>query len=215
MAPLTVSNYLGMLQEDPDHATALDGLRAAIGAEDPQRAVRLLEAARQGHQQRGELRAAASLIELEAGLVSGDPDLEAALWKELGRLRHEDLLDDEGALIAFEQALSRRPGDEEVQEALENIATVAQNWKDIATRFVDEAERASDATLKTSLLVRAAALIWQYRKKGREKDVDKLFKKALETDPTNARAALLYEETLRPREKWSEIADVLLHVADH
>src|SRR5688500_7715895 len=128
MAPLTVSNYLGMLQEDPDDATALEGLRAAISGEDPQRAVRLLEAARQGHQPRGELRASAALIELETQLVQGDPDLEAALWKELGRLRHEDLLDDAGALEAFRQALARRPGDEEVQDAIESITAAGNNW---------------------------------------------------------------------------------------
>jgi hypothetical protein len=41
-----------------------------------------------------------------------------------------------------------------------------------------EAEGASDATLKTSLLLRAASILWQYKKKGKNKDVDRLFKGA-------------------------------------
>ncbi len=217
MAPLTVSNYLGLLQEDPDNQQAVDGLRTAIsnGESPGESPVRLLEMARMQHEQRGELRAAAWLIELEAPLISDDPDLEAALFKELGRIRHEELLDDEGAKGAYLRALALRPNDHEVQEAIEQVDQAASNWKEIARRFVEEADDASDASLKTSLLTRAAALIWQYKKRGRDKEVDKLFTRALDADPASTRAARLFAETLRVRERWDELASVLVAAADH
>ncbi len=216
MGSLTLSNYLGMLQDDPDDESAIQGLRDVLSngskEEDP---VRLLEMARMSHEQRGELRAAAWLIEIEAPLISSDPDLEAALFKELGRIRHEELLDDEGAKGAFQRALELRPNDTEVEEAIEQVEQTAENWKQIAKRFVEEANNASDATLKTSLLTRAASLIWQYKKRGRDKEVDKLFTAALEADPASTRTARLYAETLRARENFEALAKVLTEAADH
>jgi len=219
MATLTLANYLGMLQDDPEDETIFQGLRDALGNGDPdvvgQDPIRLLEAARVAHEQRGELRAAAWLIEIEAPLITGDPDLEAALFKELGRLRHEELLDDAGAREGFQRALDLRPGDQEVQDAIEQVDQAAESWKEIAQRFVEEAEEASDAALKTSLMTRAASLIWQYKRRGREKEVDRLFKKALAADPAATRTARLFAETLRVRERWDDLAEVIVSAAEH
>lgn len=219
MAPLTLSNHLGLLQDDPDDVKARDALLLAFAGgdksvlgDDP---LRMLEAARQAHEARGESSAAALLLELEIPLVASDPDRAAQKWKALARLRHDDLLDDEGARAAYEKARALRPGDSEIAEAIEQIAQTEQSWKDIAKRFLDEAESASDATLKTTLLVRAASLIWQHKKRGREKDVDKIFKEALAADPSSVRAATLYELTLRQRERWEDAAQVLLDAAEH
>jgi tetratricopeptide (TPR) repeat protein len=218
MAAPTLTNYLAELAEDPDDSRPYDTLRDALTERDPsvlgEDPIRLLELARMQHEQRGEARAAAWLIELEGGLVRDDPDLEAALYKELGRLKHEELLDDAGAKSAFERALSIRPNDAEIRAAIEQVELTASNWKEFAKRFVEEADDASDATLKTSLLVRAAGLLWQYKKRSREKEVDKLFRAALEADPAATKAARLYAETLRQRERWEDLGQVLLQAAD-
>ncbi|MBK8172574.1 MAG: tetratricopeptide repeat protein [Sandaracinaceae bacterium] len=218
MAALTVSQCLGMLLEDPDSQVALDGLLDALTSGKSERLgqepIRLIEAARHGHAMRGESWTVGKLIELELEVGAKDPDREAAMWKELGRIRHDELLDDVGSRAAYEKAAALRPGDHEVQDALEQLAQVADNWKDIAKRFSDEAENASDPNLRTSLLVRAASLIWQYKKRGRDKEVDALFREALESDPSDTRAALLYEQTLRAREEWAENAKILLNAAE-
>ncbi len=213
MAALTVSNFLGMLQADPYDGAAVQGLAEALSSGDPARIgdnpVRLLEMARVGHERRSELSAAAALIEVEALIVTDDPDFRAALYKELGRLRHEDLLDDEGAKEAYKKCLELRPGDYEVEEVIEQIDQAASNWRQIADRFIEEAQGASDATLKTSLLCRAASLVWQYKKKGKQKETDQLFQAAHAADPGNVRAARLYGITLRAREMWAELGTVL------
>lgn len=216
MAPLTVSNYLGMLQDDPENEETFAGLKEALESGDPERIgdapVRLLELARGRHEERDELRAAAWLIEVELPLVKGDSDFEAQLWKELGRLRHEELLDDAGAREAYARANELRP-DDEVQAAIERIDQLSKNWKQIAKRFLEEAESATDDTLRASLLVRAGSLLWQYKKKG-QPEADELFAEALESDPSDVRAARLYVETLRMRGEWSRMAGALMTHAD-
>ena len=139
MAELTVANYLAALQDDPWDQSAVQGLDEALSSGDPKRLgddpVRLLEFARRNHEVRGEAYAAAKLIECELRLVVGDPDFAAVLWRELGRLRREDLMDDAGAKVAYEKALELRPGEEEVQRALEQIAQVSERWQQIARAF--------------------------------------------------------------------------------
>ena len=219
MAPLTIANYLGQLQHDPDDQSVFEALREAVTSGDPEilgdNPIRLLEVARTQHEQRGELRAAAWLIEVEAPLIQGDPDLEVALLKELGRLRHEELLDDSGANEVLRRALELRPDDGDVRDTLDQVEQAASNWQQIAQRFVEEAEHASDSSLRTSLLARAASLVWQYKKRGKEKEVDRLFRAALDADPAATQAARLYAETLRIRGQWDALATVLRDAADH
>lgn len=218
MAPLTISNYLGTLQEDPDNQEAVEGLLEVIRSGDPERMgeqpVRLLEVARGRHEARGDLPIVARLIEAEIELIREDPKLEAALWKELGRLRSEDLLEVEPAREAYRKANELNPDDGEVVEALKKLEQAESSWRQFANRFVQEADSAADTSLKTSLLVRAATLVWQFKRKGRAKETDELFKKAMETDPSNAHVVQLYEQTMRARENWRTLAKLLLDAAE-
>src|SRR5690606_13910978 len=107
-----------------------------------------LELARVGHERRSEFYAAAALIEIEASMVDDDPAFKAALLRELGRLRREELLDERGASAAYQSALEIAPEDDESEEALEQLEHAAGSWRQIADRFVDEAQAASDPTLK-------------------------------------------------------------------
>ncbi len=218
MASLTVSNLLGILEEDPNDSDSFERLKELLASGDPEQIgdspVRLLEAARVGHERRGELRAASWLIELEAELIQDDRDFQAALYKELGRLRREELLDDDGAREAYQRSLELRAGDEEVERTIEDMERASEKWRELADRFTEEANDASDLALKTSMLVRAGSLVWQYGKKGRTKEADRLFTQALEADPSSTRAARLYSETLRIRERWEPMASVLSKTAD-
>ncbi len=219
MQTLTISNFLGMLQQDPYDLRAIEGIQEIIQARDVARMgeqpVRLMEAARQAHEARGELETVGRLIECEIALVADDRKLQGALWKELGRLRYDELLDAEAATEAYEKAKELSGEDADLEEAFKRLHQASKSWKKFAKRYEEEAESATDVSLKTSLYVRAASLIWQYKKKGREKEADDLFQKALEADPTNTRAALLFEHILRPRQKWDRLSQVLLDAAEN
>lgn len=215
---LKLSNYLGILRDDPEDSAAYEALKALASQRDTARLgeqpVRLLEAARQAHEAKGELSAVAGLIEIEALLVDDDPGFGARLWKELGRLRAEELLDAEGARAAYDKAFEMLPDDPEVEEAVKRLDQSARSWRKFAKRFIEEANGATDIALKTSLLVRAAALVWQHKKKNREEETDDLFKQALAVDPGNRRAVLLYEHTLRQRKSWGPLSELLLAASD-
>src|SRR5687768_8908035 len=140
MAELTVANYLAALQDDPWDQNAIQGLGEALASGDPIRVgddpVRLLEFARRHHEVRGESFAAAKLMEFEIGLVNNDPDFAAVLYRELGRMRREDLMDDAGAKDAYGRAIQLRPNDEDVERALAQLNQVEEKWNDIANHFM-------------------------------------------------------------------------------
>ena len=126
MSELTLTKYLGLLLEDPYDIELVDGLREFLKspnpANDDQDPLRLLEAARGGHERRGDFLAASWLMELETELVADDPDFQKVLVKELGRVRRDELMDDRGALVAYEQLGGLASDDPEVAQAASRVA---------------------------------------------------------------------------------------------
>lgn len=217
--PLKLSNYLGILRDDPEDRAAYQGLSELVEARDPARLgaepVRLLEAARQVHEARGEFVAVAKLLEVEARLLEDDPAFASSLWKELGRLQADELLNAEAAAEAYSRAQRLSPDDTEIADALTALEQAHTSWRKFAKRFIDEADSATDLALRVSLLLRAASLVFRYnKKKGRDEETDELLQRALQADPGNRRAVHLYEHTLRLRERWQPLADMLLEAAD-
>jgi tetratricopeptide (TPR) repeat protein len=217
MATQNVSHLLGTLQKDPENRDALTAIAQltenGAAAQLDEEAVRLIDHARQSHDERAEYRAVAQLLELLSRVSADDPDRSASLLAELGRVYREELLDDQKARAAYHRALELRPGDAQIQGAIEQIEQTAENWDDFASRYIEEAETAIPA-LKSGLLVSAASLIWKYKKRGRDKQVDSLFKAALGSAEGDTRPTRLYEHILRTREKYSELATMLLEAAE-
>lgn len=217
MASLTVSKYLEMLEQDPENEGTYEELRELLVGGDPERIgespIRDVEMARARHEERGEIFAVARLIDVETALTADDPAFEAALLRELGRLRHEELLDYEGALDAYRRSLELVE-DEDVTDAIDQIEQTGRRWRQIADRFVVEAEAAGERSARTSFFAKAASLVWQYRKKAKSKEADKLFSRAMEASPGDVRVARLYGLTLEERERWSDAAELYVRTAD-
>jgi tetratricopeptide (TPR) repeat protein len=213
-----LGSYLATLETDPDDPEALAGIKRLAQERDVERLgadpTRQLETARQVHELRSEFSTVARLIEVELDLIENGDALAASLWKELGRLRAEYLLDGAGARAAYTRALELLPADSEITEALKRLDQADTSWKKFAKRFVEEAESAADLSLKTSLLLRAASLAWENRRKAKAKEADRLFAEVLEIDKGNLRAILLYEHTLREREEWKDLGQHLLDSAE-
>jgi tetratricopeptide (TPR) repeat protein len=215
---LQLGSYLAALETDPDDLETLAGIKRVAQERDAEKLgadpVRQLETARQVHELRNEYSTVARLIEVELELVDSTDRLAVSLWKELGRLRAEFLLDGAGARAAYTRALELGGEDPEIAEALKRLEQADTSWKKFAKRFVEEAESAADLSLKTSLLLRAASLAWENRRKAKAKEADRLFAEVLEIDKGNLRAILLYEHTLREREEWNDLGQHLLESAE-
>ena len=217
MSGLTVANILGLLSEDPYDAQLIEGLRERLKspgpANDGQDPLRLLEAARGGHERRGEYLAAAWLMEIESELVADDPDFQRVLVKELGRIRREELMDDCGALDAYEKLGGIESDDPEVAQAVDQLHQIEDKWSELARRFIEEARDAADPRLKTSLLTRAASLMWQYGGEESVEEADAVFDEALAADPSHMRTARQYALSLRARERWEDVVSVYVRAA--
>jgi tetratricopeptide (TPR) repeat protein len=217
MSGLSVAKYLGLLSENPYDAQLVDGLRERLNGPDPandgQDPLRLLEAARGGHERRGEFQAAAWLMELESELIEDDPEFRKILVKELGRIRREELMDDQGALHAYEQLGGLESDDPEVAQAVDQLLQIEEKWRELAERFVEEARDAADPRLKTSLLTRAASLMWQYGGEDASAEADAIFDEALAADPSHMRTARQYALSLRVRERWEDVVSVFVRAA--
>lgn len=215
---LQLGSYLATLESDPDDQETLSGIKRLAKERDIERLgtdpVRQLEIARQAHEFRGDYATVARLMEVELELVDHTERHAVSLWKELGRVRTEYLLDGAGARAAYTRAVEIGGEDPEIVEALKRLDQADSSWKKFAKRFVEEAESATDLSLKTSLLLRAASLAWENRRKAKAKEADRLFAEVLEIDKGNLRAILLYEHTLREREEWKDLAQHLLNSAE-
>ncbi|MBW2587262.1 MAG: hypothetical protein JRD92_10005 [Deltaproteobacteria bacterium] len=218
MSELTVANYLGLLMEDPYDTQLVEGLRGLLKSPEPanddQEPLRLLEAARGGHERRGEFLAASWLMELESELVSDDPDFHKVLVKELGRVRRDELMDDQGALVAYERLGGLDSDDPEVAQAVDQIQQVEEKWAELARRFIEEARDAADPRLKTSLLTRAASLMWQYGGDATVEETDAIFDEALSADPSHMVTARQYALSLRARGRWDDVVSVFVRAAN-
>ncbi|MBT8454028.1 MAG: tetratricopeptide repeat protein [Deltaproteobacteria bacterium] len=217
MSELTLTEYLGLLLENPYDIELVDGLREFLKspnpANDDQDPLRLLEAARGGHERRGDFLAASWLMELETELVADDPDFQKVLVKELGRVRRDELMDDRGALVAYEQLGGLASDDPEVAQAVDQIQQVEEKWAEIARRFIEEAREAVDPRLRTSLLTRAASLMWQYGGDPIADEADAIFDEALAADPSHMCTARQYALSLRARGRWDDVVSVFVRAA--
>ncbi len=167
----TIRTALGLLQDDPDHEAAWRDLREALGftsedgTVDPgelgaEELASLLEAARKAHAGRGEHEAVAALLAIEAALATGEREIDVVA--QLARLRDDVLLDDAGAVAAYTRLLGLRPDDTEAEEALERAEAKRAKWRDLETKYREEAKDAGDPVFRSALLVSAAEVAYRY-----------------------------------------------------
>ena len=109
--------------------------------------VQAIYAAREIYRNAGNLKAAASLYDLEANAET-DPDRKVALLRELGHLRGEQLNDVEGAIVALKRALNQAPTDLSVMH-------------EVATLLLRRADRSADPEAAETDRRRAADLLFQ------------------------------------------------------
>ncbi len=214
----TIRSLLGTLQTDPDSTDAWRRLKqAAAAAEgDLSRAefMRLIDAARLRHSERGEWEAFASLLEIQADAAKGLPH-EADLVLELARVLTDQLFNDEQATTVFQRFLELRPNDPTAVSALEDAAAKRHRWLELVQSYLSEAEQASDDLYASSMFMRASEM--EFRFAGEAGDLDvaaERLERAVRLDSSNERACHLLERLYRKQAKWEEAARVLERMAD-
>lgn len=213
-----IRTALGELQNDPDSHTAWESLKQALEAPEPELEapdlLRLMDAARNKHRERGEWDAVASLLALETLVARGLPE-EPELVTEQARVLRDELFDEAGAAEAWRKILDLKPGDPDVTAALEESQGKRQKWEELVSTYAAEAEQAPDDVYKSSMLMRAAEM--ELRFGGDDADSAQVLERleqAVRLDPTNVRAGRMLEHIHRRAERWEEAARVLERIAD-
>ena len=214
---LSLASLLGLLRDDPEnetHGQAVVAFAKRGGDLERDRAIRLLEVARAGHEERKEYYANSLLLEAEAHLVREERELSAALLRELGRLRQEKLLDDEGALAAYRLSLELEDH-EESRAHVELLQERKTTWKSQAEERIEAARGSAteERAWGAAQLADAASLLTQYGGDEDRKAADELFAEALAADPSSAAIARQYALSLRRQERWQELCDAHMSAA--
>ncbi len=136
-------------------------------------------AAREIYRQAGNHKAVAALLELEAKAEPED-ERKVALLRELAHLRAETLSDPEGAVVALKRALTHAPAHEELLE-------------DLATLYLQRAERQPDPQIAESDRRRATDVLFQLAQKLPPTEAVPLLERALDTTPDHDGALTLLE----------------------
>ncbi len=214
----TIRTALGRLQSEPDSddawAALSDSVRDAGGDLSLDELLRLFERARQRHAARGEWDAVARLLEVAVRVAENQPG-ETELLREHARVLKNELFDDEGALVPGLRLLELDQGDVEASQAIEELESKRGRSAELAQRYVDEAQGATDDTYKSSMLMHAAEMDVRFGGDGVDlaKAIERL-EQAVRLDPSNAKAGRLLELVHRRAGHWAEVARVLERLAD-
>lgn len=214
----TIRKALGELQSDAESAAAWECLGSAVEPDVAQRepdVLSLLAAARDAHAERGEWEAVEQLLAIEVRLSPSDEE-RLALLMELSRVRSQELLDESGALAAYERVLQIQPDDELAQAAIAESKQRQGSWKEMVEAYSAEAETAPDDVYKASMLMRVAEAYWRFA--GSELDDDQvlsLLAQAAEADPKNATVLHMLERIYRRQRDHQALARVLERWAQH
>ena len=209
---------LGTLQAEPESEAAWAELAEAATAKggdfSSDEFERLLASARERHASRGEWDAVARLLATAVDVLADTP-AEVGLLREQARTLQVELFDDEAASVPYLRLLEIDPNDSVASTAVDEIESRKGRSAELAKRYLDEVQGATDDVYKSSMLMHAAEMEVRYG--GEAPDltaaVERL-EQAVRLDPSNEKAGRLLELVHRRAGKWEEVARVLERLAD-
>lgn len=214
----TLREALGKLQVDPDSQEDWDTLYQQIAEEEGDlsrdEALRLFDAAKNEHAQRGEYDAVRQLLEICAKMVEGEAE-EADFLRQHAGVLIDELLDDDGAVADYVRLLEIDERDPQAATALEETERKRERHKELVESYLNESESAPDDVYKSSMLMRASEM--ELRFAGDELDLERVVERleqAVRLDPSNVAASNMLERVHRRSKSWDDVARVLERVAD-
>jgi len=214
----TIRTALGTLQAIPDSNEAWTALRDAAKASggdlSTDELLRLLDAARDKHESRGEWAAVAGILDVASQVAENTPR-EAEALSAQAKVLGGEMFDDDGAGVCYLRLLEIDPGNSVALAAIAESENKRQRFSELAATYATEAEQASDDVYKSSMLMRAAEMEVRYggQSMSLETAVERL-EQAVRLDASNERAGRLLEHIYRTSSRWEELARVLERLAD-
>ena len=158
----------------------------------------------------GRFQAASELIEIQC-VIAADERREADLLMQQAKILDEELFDQEKALARIERVAELLPDDEEIQEKVTLIRAERERYSEIVATFKEQAEAATDSSLRAHMLYSAAERL--YKNEPENEEILPLLNAAVEEDPTHQKAARLLERIYESREEWRKLGELYLTLA--
>ncbi|MBN2529408.1 MAG: tetratricopeptide repeat protein [Deltaproteobacteria bacterium] len=154
--------------------------------------------------------AASDLIEIQC-VICSDEQKEAELLLLQARIMDEELFEQEQALSRLERVAEILPNDEDIQEKVTLIRAERSRYREIVATFKEQAEAATDSSLKAHMLYSAAERL--YKNEPDSDEILPLLNSAIEEDGTHQKAARLLERIYEAQEDWKALGELYLTLA--
>jgi tetratricopeptide (TPR) repeat protein len=199
-----LENYSAALSGDPNHARVIEALERFL--DDPglrNQAAVVLEPVYVAHQDWIKL-VRIYEIKLEGAYDAGE---RLALTRYIARL-HEDQLEDlEGAMRWCGRVFRETPGDVDVREQLARLATILDQWEDLAKIFQAYLDDESSDTPEVASVARALGDIYNDRL-GEVERAQLAYRRVLQARPDDLDTFERLEDLLRRAERWYALIEV-------
>jgi tetratricopeptide (TPR) repeat protein len=189
-----IKEALSTLHADPEHEGSWSALENAVtepGVTEAD-ALRLLGMARAEFESRRDWSAVARLLELELAFAGGGP-VEVPMLRELAQVYGDELVDSAKMLAAYQRLLAVSPDDEAAAEIVAREGQKREKYREVAARYLEEAEQSGDDGFKAALLASAADVLMRFGGDADLQEAQGHVARALQLDPRSRRAGGLAE----------------------
>ena len=201
-----IDYFNDILTVAPDHQPTLNTLEELIKAGNG--AMQAADVLEPIYQNLGEWRKLIDVYEVKLKSET-DPAARVDLLHRVAELLESDLhLDSPGeAFDVYSRALAEDPTNERTLTKLEDLASQANRWGDLAKLFDARLEEVDDPDLAVSLGLKAGAI---YEESLNElEDAVSRYQKVLSLEETNEDALLRLDQLFQLQERWEELTDIL------
>jgi tetratricopeptide (TPR) repeat protein len=206
-----IQSLISKLEHDPSNEQAIMGLEEIVTSDlADEQTGEVVDGLDQGWRMlasAGRWDVACKVIDFELA-ITADSGLEQALLLEQARILDEEVLDQKAALEKYQKVLNDSPDHEAANRWIEAVEAERANWKELVQKFEEQAEEATEPSLKAHMLYSAAERTYKNHKRGKE--IPGLLGRALEEDPSHLKAAQLQERVFKERERWEELAELYM-----
>ncbi len=208
-----VASYREALEMEPSHVGARTALQAYLSSSDPELQRAAVAELEPIYEAAGEI---ARLVEVQRIKLQHEKktDKRVALLLKIGELEGR-LGNTDQAWEAYTRAVSESPASAPAREALENLATILDNWQPLVALYekalsAKGKEKLPSALERELLLVVAVAYD---EKLGHSDRAVEYFRRAQSIQPEDASALVALERLYTRTERWSDLVDTLLKKA--
>lgn len=206
-----IQSLINTLEHDFTSEEAVSELEAAVTSdkafEQLPEVVEVLESSWRRMLGSGRFEAACRVMETQLALAENTAE-EVRLLRELARVHDEELFDQKASLDLYKRIVAADPEDLIAPGKVEAMETERSNWKEIVEKFAEQAQEATELSLKAHMLFSAAERTYKNHRRGKE--IPGLLMDALKADPNHMRAARLLERVLKERERWEDLASLYM-----